>query len=397
MSPSHELIRPEDRALTSQTEDRTAKVRVLGSETLVRVPITSSAKPEISPDFETKWQKVVTLAARIIKVPAGLLMRLHEKNIEVFVSSETEDNPYDEKERSDLGLGFYCETVVGNRKELLVPHALEDPAWEKNPDVELNMFSYLGVPVCWPDGEVFGTFCVLDNKRNEYNEDQRQLVHRLAEVIESDLANIMQMNERLLQAELHAQEIRHRIKNQFNTLISYIDLHSNSATGPIDHAGLNLSLRAKIETLAKLHQEMSRQNTTAKVPLLSFLREISSLMVSSAPFDIGVISTGEDVLVDEKAVVTIASLLNELVTNSIKYAFHETDDPTVRIGVFAQDDGIQIEYSDNGAEQEAEARNDGGLGSLIVAGLADQLSARVEQSGFNYSIHIPQEALEQVT
>ncbi len=372
--------------------DRTARVRVSGSETLVRVPISSSAKPEILPGFEAKWQKIVTLAARIINVPAGLIMRLHENEIEVFASSATEDNPYEEKDRSDLGLGFYCETVVGKREELLVPHALDDPAWEKNPDVELNMFSYLGVPVCWPDGEVFGTFCVLDSKRNEYDEDTRHLVHRLAELIESDLANLMHMSERLAQAELHAQEIRHRIKNQFNTLISYIDLHSSPASGPVDHATLNLSLRSKIETLARLHQEMSRHNRAARVPLLSFLSEISSLIVSGSPLDLTVISKGDDVMVDEKIVVPIASLLNELVTNSIKHAFGNTGDPQIMIGVFGDEGGIRIEYSDNGAESESGTRNEDGLGLLIVDGLAAQLSARIERSGFDYRIRIPGEA-----
>lgn len=376
-----------------ETNDRTAKVRVLGSETLVRVPITSSAKPEISSEFEDKWQEIVTLAARIIKIPAGLIMRLHENEIEVFVSSATEDNPYEKKERAELGLGLYCETVVGKREELLVPHALEDPAWEKNPDVELNMFSYLGVPLCWPDGEVFGTFCVLDRKRNVYDQDQRHLVQRLAELVERDLANLVHISERLAQAELHAKEIRHRIKNQFNALISYIDLHSSVATGPIDHAALNLSLRSRIETLARLHHEMSRLMTAAKIPLLSFLREISSLIVSGSPFDIDVISNGDDVLVDERIIVPIASLLNELVTNSIKHAFHETNDPKVMFGVFKEESGIRIEYSDNGAEFETPTKNDGGIGSLIVAGLAAQLSASLEQSGFDYRIHIPNESL----
>ncbi|MFP4427337.1 MAG: sensor histidine kinase, partial [Spirochaetaceae bacterium] len=381
--------------MISETVDRTANVRVLGSENLIRVPITSSSKPEIPSDFEDKWQEIVTLAARIIKVPAGLIMRLHENEIEVFASSTSDGNPYEEKERAELGLGLYCETVVGRREELLVPHALEDPDWETNPDVELDMFSYLGVPVRWPDGEVFGTFCVLDRKRNEYDQDQRHLVHRLAELVESDLKILVHTSERLEEAELQAKELRHRIKNQFNLLISYIDLHSDFSSASNDHASVTQAVRVRIETLAKLHHQMSRLEAGAKVPLLDSLNEVAALIVSSSPFDVRVSSRGDKVLIDERILVPAASILNELVTNSIKHAFHGVRLPEVTIGVYHQESGLCIEYSDNGTESgvHAEHGSGSGLGSLIVSGLAAQLSAEIEQHGFEYRICIPNNLL----
>mgnify|MGYP001953189988 CR=1 FL=1 len=64
--------------------------------------------------------------------------------------------------------GLYCETVIKSGKQLLVPDALADKDWENNPDVELNMISYLGFPILFPDGNPFGTICVLDNKKNAY-------------------------------------------------------------------------------------------------------------------------------------------------------------------------------------------------------------------------------------
>ncbi len=375
--------------MTSEVVDRTARVAVSNSPNLVRVPITSSSKPEIPADFERKWQEIVTLAARIIKVPAGLIMRLHEGEIEVFASSATDGNPYEEAERAKLGYGLYCETVVGRREELLVPHALEDPVWEKNPDVELNMFSYLGVPIRWPDGEVFGTFCVLDRTRNEYDEDQRHLVRRLAELVESDLNNLVGMSERLAEAELQAKEIRHRITNQFNFLISYIDLHSNFSAASVDHLSVVRAVRGRIETLAKLHHRLSGLNSGAKAPLLSYLSEVATLLVANAPVEIGVTIRGDEVYLDENTLVPVASILNELVTNSIKHAFDGVAEPAVAIAVHEQAGRVCIEYSDNGAESTRSGEEGGGLGSLIVEGLAAQLSADVDQAGFVYRICIP--------
>src|SRR5262249_34352892 len=86
-----------------------------------------------------------------------------------------------------LGSGLYCETVVTKNHELLVPNALLDQAWNNNPDVKLNMISYLGYPIRWPDGEPFGTICVLDCKTNSYSEKYKRLITQFRDMVETHL------------------------------------------------------------------------------------------------------------------------------------------------------------------------------------------------------------------
>ena len=75
-------------------------------------------------------------------------MKLNEETIEVFVKSNTEGNPYKTGEEAKLIYGLYCETVIGTQKQLLVPDATKSKVWnENNPDVDINMISYLGLPV----------------------------------------------------------------------------------------------------------------------------------------------------------------------------------------------------------------------------------------------------------
>ena len=63
------------------------------------------------------------LMAKTVGVPAGLIMRVYSSQIEVFISSSTEGNPYTKGEREDLQTGLYCETVINQRSPLLVPNA----------------------------------------------------------------------------------------------------------------------------------------------------------------------------------------------------------------------------------------------------------------------------------
>ena len=107
-----------------------------------------------------KWQEIVNVVAEIVHVPSALVMRVEPPNIKVLVASESSGNPYERDEAASLNTGLYCETVMRTRESLLVPDALADEAWRSNPDVPLGMISYLGFPILWPDGEVFGTLCV---------------------------------------------------------------------------------------------------------------------------------------------------------------------------------------------------------------------------------------------
>ena len=146
------------------------------------------AEPPIPDTILEKWQKIVNLMAEMLDVPAGLIMRILGEDIHVFVSSSTEGNPYHPGDSEHfLGSGLYCETVVTKNHELLVPNALFDEAWRNNPDVKLNMISYLGYPIRWPDGEPFGTICVLDCKTNSYSEKYKRLVTQFRDVVEIHL------------------------------------------------------------------------------------------------------------------------------------------------------------------------------------------------------------------
>jgi PAS domain S-box-containing protein len=142
---------------------------------------------QVPSDIVRKWQEIVDLLAAIVHVPSALIMRVEPPHIKVFVSSESEGNPYEPDELAPLNTGLYCETVMKTRQPLLVPDALGDEAWNSNPDIKLGMISYLGVPVSWPDGEVFGTICILDSKKNEYSELYLKLLMQWRDVLQSDL------------------------------------------------------------------------------------------------------------------------------------------------------------------------------------------------------------------
>ncbi|WP_437924030.1 ATP-binding protein [Sorangium sp. So ce291] len=165
----------------------------------------STVAIDIPTDIARKWQEMTDLLAEILRVPAALIMRIEPPEIVVCVSSKSKGNPYEPNERARLDTGLYCETVMKTRMPLLITDALKDELWRSSPDVKLGMISYLGFPITWPTGDIFGTICVLDDRTNHYSKTYQTLIAQYRDVIEVDLKSIFAFDARLAE-EARAKE-----------------------------------------------------------------------------------------------------------------------------------------------------------------------------------------------
>ncbi|MDY6951956.1 MAG: sigma 54-interacting transcriptional regulator [Thermodesulfobacteriota bacterium] len=141
----------------------------------------------ITDDIIASWQGIVDTVAELVHVPSALIMKAAPPFIEVFRTSASHNNPYELGDRERLP-GLYCDWVIRHRSKLLVANALKDEEWATNPDTRLGMIAYLGFPLLWPDGEVFGTICVLDAKENSFGPSYERLLLKFKELVEAHLA-----------------------------------------------------------------------------------------------------------------------------------------------------------------------------------------------------------------
>ncbi len=181
---------------------KTANVFLRKEKVFKNVNITDSDKPEIIDAIVDKWQNIINLIAKILNVPSGLIMQITEDSMKVFLKSENKENPYEKGGSDSLGNGLYCETVIGTDDELLIDNSLKYDEWRDNPDVKLNMISYYGLPIKWPDNDFFGTICVLDKKENAYSSDFIKLISEFKLSIEKDLDLMCQKQKLRYYAEM---------------------------------------------------------------------------------------------------------------------------------------------------------------------------------------------------
>lgn len=151
----------------------------------------------IAEEILQEWQNILDDTAEILDVPAGVITRLDGDLIEIFLSSKGEQNPYPVSVSAQYpGSGWYCEQTLKNRGLNLIPNALKDPQWEDNASaVNMNMISYLGMPISRPDRGFFGTVCFIDNKQNAHNDMHIKLLTQIKRMIELSLHIILARQE----------------------------------------------------------------------------------------------------------------------------------------------------------------------------------------------------------
>ena len=83
----------------------------------------------------------------------------------------------------------FCQYVVGSNEALIVDDAASDPRTRDNPSVhDLGVAAWAGFPLRGPDGEVLGSFCVVDTKQRTWSERDVETLRTLAASASGEIA-----------------------------------------------------------------------------------------------------------------------------------------------------------------------------------------------------------------
>ena len=176
----------------------------------------NSDTPEVAipSDVLRQWQRIVDLLANIMHVPSAVVCKIEPPDYThytVISSSNSIGNPFPVDEIFSMDIGTFCETVIKNREPLLVANGLEDDQWKSAPEMRVGMVSYLGFPVFWPNGRVFGTICVLDNKTNRYSDTYQEVLSHCRDVLQGDLQTLARFGSELDEQKAHLSKLFARV------------------------------------------------------------------------------------------------------------------------------------------------------------------------------------------
>ncbi len=184
-------------------------------------------------------------------------------------------------------------------------------------------------------------------------------------------------------------EVHHRVKNNLNVIASIVGMQANRLRGE-SHDAL-LSTKSRIESISIVHQMLYQHDDFEHIDVKAYLEKLTTLlrgMYGSGNFRI-VIESGVAKL-PLSMMIQLGMIVNELFTNSIKYAFAEQPGQ-VTITLFAEGKEARFVYRDDGkGVEDVDVLEQGtSLGVKLVKLAVRQLKGSVEienDHGLKYTV-----------
>ena len=189
-------------------------------------------------------------------------------------------------------------------------------------------------------------------------------------------------NERALKEALEAKEmllyeVNHRVKNSLQLVNSLLALQAGQGSEELRQ---NLEeARVRIGVVARLHGQLYLSSRHDRIEAGAFLESLVADTVEALRRSDSVTSTAEcdaNVMLLLHQAIPLAIVVNELVTNALKYAFDEDAEGTVSLAVRRREDGkVEIQIRDDGAglPDGFDPTASSGLGMRVSYALVQQL------------------------
>jgi PAS domain S-box-containing protein len=180
--------------------------------------------------------------------------------------------------------------------------------------------------------------------------------------------------------EMLLKEIHHRIKNNLQVITSLLNLQSRYIKNKEDK-DMFKHAQNRIKTMALVHEKLYGSQDFMYIDFKEYIHSLSnhlfSSYVSSSKIDLRI--TVENVLLDIDTAIPCSLIINELVTNSIKYAFPNSKKGRISIALNMRKKEYVLIVADNGKglPENFDYRKTESLGLQLVCALTEQLHGKI--------------------
>jgi len=191
-----------------------------------------------------------------------------------------------------------------------------------------------------------------------------------------------QIRQSLKEKEILLKEIHHRVKNNLTVVSSLLMLQADKVKDEQYKTMFNESIN-RVRTMASIHEKLYQSEDLANIDLSAYIKDLAENTFTSYGSGprIKLITDIQPVTLGIDASIPCGLIVNELITNSMKYGFPEERDGEIKLSLSTNDRGeIELTVSDNGVgmPEEMDFRNAGSLVQNIVNALVKQLQGKME-------------------
>lgn len=192
----------------------------------------------------------------------------------------------------------------------------------------------------------------------------------------------VQVNQLLQDKEMLMKEIHHRVKNNLMVISSLLSLQSRYIKDE-ESKEIFKESQNRAQSMALIHERLYRSTDMKSIDFADYIRSLTRDLFntySTQEDRIDLKMDVEDVEVDIDNAVPLGLIINEIVTNSLKYAFPDETAGTISISFHKQKDQYLLEVSDDGIgiPEEFEVEKSDSLGMMLINSLTYQIGGELE-------------------
>ncbi len=192
-----------------------------------------------------------------------------------------------------------------------------------------------------------------------------------------------QIKKSLEEKELLLKEVHHRVKNNLQAVAGLLNLQSELVKDE-EVSTFFKENEARIHAMALIHEKLYQVGDLSRINIKDYIETLTDRLVrfySLSPGRVKIIVKAAKVSLNLDTIIPVGLILNELVSNALKYAFPDNMEGEVRVSLSKRKDGsLSLKVSDNGIglPDEVDIGRSGSLGMMLVKGFVDGLSGTVK-------------------
>ena len=227
---------------------------------------------------------------------------------------------------------------------------------------------------------IFGVLIIASLAYNGYRNKQRS--NRALQIKQTEInQQNLSLQHLVKEKEWLLKEVHHRVKNNLQIIISLLNTQTDFLDNPSALNAIQDS-RERMQAIALIHQKLYQQDHSTLINMHSYIHELISYLMSSFDntgriyFDLDI----DEINLDVSQAVPLGLILNEAITNAVKYAFPRGGQGTVAVQLYQEGPrDILLRIADNGVgfPRNTDLSGRTSLGIQLMKLFAEQLEGEL--------------------
>jgi len=191
------------------------------------------------------------------------------------------------------------------------------------------------------------------------------------------------ISKALSEKDILLREIHHRVKNNLQLVSSLLGLQGMTTQDQHIKEAINAG-KSRVMSMALIHQDLYNKEKLTSVNVKEYLDKLCGELINTYQLSADQVrlETEIDELdLDVETLIPLGLIINELLTNALKYAFPHSQQGTIHIKLFEKNNLLHLEVNDDGIGMSDNVNSDSSFGFRMIRSLLRQLDGEMQSDG----------------